>query len=177
MNNKLELLKTAILKDQFNDFLTGLKKEYYLVCLYADIPTDPDQVFDLIKRYGLEFPNSDIWTKFENEIISMTSNQIGSWLSVYYLSMYLSYRKYKNKDFINLFKIIQSIEDGLLKYKDVLIQNKDWCGVDFHEGLWGDVIRLVGILNKKYDLNIDLYKTLSVTSISLPNLRKRKFEW
>ena len=69
MNIKFELLKTAISKDELNDFLTGLKKEYYLVCPYADMPTDPDQVFDLIKRFDLEYPSSEIWMKFENEII------------------------------------------------------------------------------------------------------------
>ena len=160
MNSKLKLLKTAILKDEFNDFLTGLKKEYYLVCPYADMPTDPDQVFDLIKEYDLEFPNSEIWIKFEIEIIVMTSTQIGSWLSVYYLSMYLSYRKYKNREFVNLIKIIQSIEKGLLNNREVLVQNRNWSGIDFQEGLWGDAVRLVDILNKKYDLNVDLNKSI-----------------
>jgi hypothetical protein len=154
MKNKLELLKEAISRDELTDFFLGSKNEYYLVCPYADMPTDPDQVFDAIKEYDLEFPNSEIWIMFEYEIINISQTAIGTWLDIYYLSMYLSYRKYMNKNYINLNNIIRNIENGLVKFKSNLIENKNWAGFDFQDGLWGDSLRLTNILNEKFNLNI-----------------------
>jgi len=155
MSLNLEILKIALDRNEFGLFLTGDKTEYYLVCPYADMPTDPDQVFDSIKEHYTVFNNADIWSKFQNEILVMTDNVEGAWLSLYYLSMYLSYRNYKGKDLINLSFVIEQIQLGLSKFQNELRKNTKWGG-QFVDGLWGDSVRLVSILNKKFDLDIKI---------------------
>jgi len=154
MSKKLELLKDAIFNNEMADFILGSNKKYYLACPYADMPTDPDQIFDAFKEYYLETNNTEIWNSFEEEIIKLSYSDEGTWLSIYYLSMYLSYRKYSGKDFINIEKVTQSIENGLDFFKIKLFENKKWVGSDFENGLWGDSMRLLNIINKKFELNI-----------------------
>jgi hypothetical protein len=156
MTSKLQLLNEAIARNEFSEFIICSNKKYHLVCQYSDMPTDPDQVFDSIKEYYELTNDKSIWSSFENEITNLNKISYGSWLSVYYLSMYLSYRKYTGKELINLDETIKVIENGLEKFKTELEQNKKWAGYEFENGLWGDVIRLVSIVNKKFEININL---------------------
>lgn len=152
MEINMNKLKLALEKDELYNFLTGNKAEYYIACKYADMPTDPDQVFDTIKNYSNE--HQGIWMDFQKTLIKLTENAEETWLSIYYLSMYLSYRNFKKSDFINLELVIKSIETGLSKSKEKLMTNKNWGGNQFDDGLWSDAIRLLTILNKKFSLNI-----------------------
>ena len=91
-------------------------------------------------------------------MLKITDNADGAWLSLYYLSFYLSYRFYKKRDFIDLKVISERVIKGLNMNKEILINTNDYGGNQFKDGLWGDVIRLTSILNEKYGseiLNID----------------------
>lgn len=157
MSKKLELLKEAIANNELTEFIMGSTKKYYLVCQYADMPTDPDQVFDSFKEYYQLTNDKNIWASFENEITNLNKISDGAWFSVYYLSMYLSYRKYTEKELMDLKSTIKVIENGLNRFKTELEKNKKWVGNDFKNGLWGDVLRLVNILNNKFEINISLH--------------------
>lgn len=157
MSRKSQLLNEAIANNELSEFIMGSNKKYYLVCQYADMPTDPDQVFDSFKEYYQRTNDASIWVSFENEIVNLNTTSDGAWFSIYYLSMYLSYRKYTGKEFINLKSIIKVIENGLDKFKTELEKDKKWVGNDFENGLWGDVVRLVNILNMKFEININLH--------------------
>lgn len=153
---KLNSIDIAIQSNELFDFLNGNNKKYIIDCPYADMPTNPDQVFDAIKDYNQRKPNSNIWNAFENELFKMCTSMEGSWLSIYYLSSYLSFRKYSGKDFIDLNSVIQAIENGINKYKTELSVSKTWVGKDFEGGLLEDAMRLIGILNNKFGINIRL---------------------
>ncbi|MGB3947170.1 MAG: hypothetical protein WBM13_04250 [Bacteroidia bacterium] len=156
MSRKSQLLSEAISNNELSEFIMGSNKKYYLSCQYADMPTDPDQVFDSFKEYYQLTNDESIWVSFENEIANLNKVSDGAWFSIYYLSMYLSYRKYTEKEFINLETTIKVIENGLNKFKTELKKNRKWVGNDFENGLWGDVVRLVNILNNKFDINIGI---------------------
>jgi hypothetical protein len=156
MSQKLDILKTAIKNNEFFLFLTGKKRDYYFACPYADMPTDPDQAFDAIKEYFYENEEWEIWSKFQEKIIEMTEDEEDVWLSIYYLSMYLSFRDYKKINFIDLKLTVEKIEEGLNKNRSLLLKNKKWGGDQFSEGLWGDVKRLVNIINNKFNININV---------------------
>lgn len=156
MSRKSQLLSEAIANNELSEFIMGSNKKYYLLCQYADMPTDPDQVFDSFKEYYQLTNDESIWVSFENEITNLNKVSDGAWFSIYYLSMYLSYRKYTEKEFINLKTTIKVIENGLNKFKTELKKNRKWVGNDFENGLWGDVVRLVNILNNKFDINIGI---------------------
>jgi hypothetical protein len=156
MSKKLELLKEAIFNNEFFEFIVGSNKKYYLACPYAEMPTDPDQVFDAIKEYYKVSNDQNIWLSFEKGMIKLNETSQGAWFSIYYLSMYLSYKKYTGKNFIDLSSLIQTIENGLNRFQSELHENKNWVGYDFENGLWGDANRLINILIKKFEIKINL---------------------
>ena len=66
------------------------------------------------------------------------------------------YMKKKKINFIDLKLTVEKIEEGLNKNRSLLLKNKKWGGDQFSEGLWGDVKRLVNIINNKFNININV---------------------
>jgi hypothetical protein len=159
MNENVIKLQNALENNELFTFLTGGKKDYYFICRYADMPTDPDQAFSALKDYYDESNDLSIWTKFQTELLEMTKSAENTWLSIYYLSAYLPYQKFAHMDFIDMPLIVKNIHYGLISFKHELSTIKRWNGAQFDNGLFDDSCRLLNNLSNSYNMDLSLDKT------------------
>jgi len=146
-------LRTAISRNELYVFLTGQKAEYCFVCPYADMPTDPEQAFDMIKHYALK-RNADIWYEFQNALIEMSNDASYIWLELYYILNYIYYRNATLVNYFDLEKVLSTLVIGIRKYEAVLKKDKSWTGAQFKNGQWDNVIRLLRNIDEEFSLNI-----------------------
>lgn len=150
----MELLEKAISDKDLLSFLIG-KDEYYFVCPYADMPTNPHDVQEAIIEYYKIKQDKIILKLYVDSIITLSLKDEMSWMAMYYL---VDIIRNHSIGFINygvdavLFsnKILENIT-GQKKY---LLNNKKWVGADYNNGLWEDVVRMRNNISENYSLNL-----------------------
>lgn len=149
MESKIINLEQALKEHEFYNFITGDSK-YSFTCQYANMPTDPHQVFDVILKYYNQSDDKRILQDFIFQIIVMSNDKDYSWLSLYYLASLLRFKIRSQVD-MDLSPLITEIQKNLIKHKDELLNDYRWVGADNSKGgLWADVERMTQNVNDEF---------------------------
>ena len=155
-NNPLELLNLAIQKDELPSYIKG-EGIYYFPNKWAETPTDINAVFLRGFNAYIKINKKELSTlnkHIENALLNVISeNAIGCWwgISILY-SYYFGYIENALLFEINANNLILSLNNSLKKYKFELINNNDFVGYKFKNGLWEDIINVVPKINEKLKL-------------------------
>jgi hypothetical protein len=155
MENKEKLI-TALNENELSFFLIG-KGDYYIICKYADMPTDPLEVEKTVFEYYNNFHNIFFLKKYIESIIDISKDSTYSWLSLYYLMGLIRMKKRVGlNNEIDLEKVSTEILNNVSVNKNELKKNMNWVGANHYDGLWGDATRIVTNINNNYGLDFKL---------------------
>ena len=141
-------------KNEFFSLLTG-KGEYEMVCVLADMPTDPQKVMSYIKADIMK--DNNVKMSFFNSLIELSNSPTYSWLVLYYLVGILRIEA-REKVHLDSGSLIPEISKALLLHKEKLEKNHCWVGKIWSNGLWGDVERMSKNIFEEFGLKIYPYK-------------------
>ncbi|MCB0630348.1 MAG: hypothetical protein R2824_33245 [Saprospiraceae bacterium] len=149
-------LKAIFDSGQIVPFLTG-SDGLSLENIYSDMPTDPN----LVAQHIICFINENSifcnkWKDVEKGLLKLAECPEGTWLLSYYLLSFTEYSK-KNVhyfDGLDLVDLSTQLESSVKKFESSLRLDKRWTGANYENGLYGDVARLIRIINQDYGLDI-----------------------
>lgn len=131
------------------------ERESAIPCVHADLPTDPIKVVNAIKNDFIETPSFRV--QFVNAIKQMANELEYSWFSLYYLYSIIRIINANNLD-VDIEGVVLEIEDSLKKHEGKLRLEKKWGGVNYKNGLWGDVERISKNIFEEFGVKIYPYK-------------------
>jgi hypothetical protein len=110
-----------------------------IVCVFADLPTDPDRVVDKIEA---EFVSNSVFRgELVSSLIVMSRDARFSWFTLYYI-YFIARLIATHRLSLDIQDLILAIESGLKESESKLKVTFDWVGAQYKNGLWGDVERM-----------------------------------
>lgn len=145
-----DLFPKALAENKLMEYLGGFPG-YGLIDPYADSPTDPSAAFEPIRHLIID--DEALREKVFDALSKLAKDKEYGWMAIYYLHSLRIFEDAKKMEQI-VPKLVMDIADGLRKNKASLSLNRKWVGVEYKDGLWGDVRRMNKILSEKYNLNV-----------------------
>lgn len=145
------IIKGLLQEKKLKDFLLG-KGELEIVCIYADMPTDPDSVYSYLKAYYDKTGEEQLWIQVEEALLEMCKEASSIWLVPHYIYSFI-YNNRDNKK-IDISKVKKSFQSNIKSFEKQLTNNRDWVGAGYKDGLMGDIKRMRKIFKEKYGFEL-----------------------
>jgi hypothetical protein len=148
-------IEQAIQNNELFSLLIG-HDSYTFTNPYADTPTDPSRVMDGIISYYKQNGNEKILVDLKSAIYKLSEQEDLCWFALYYTVSCMRYEKREAINFENATRFYLDVVTNVKKNKSHLSKTKKWIGVEYNNGLWGDVQRMVKNINEEFNLEAQL---------------------
>jgi hypothetical protein len=145
----MERLRQSIERKEVYEYMIG-RNGYSYPNPYADMPTNPHDVFDSFKAMYSQSKAISVWKTCLENVVRMSADTEYSWLSLYYMVAYMRFEARDKQDVPPSADYINMVVENIKMQKETLSASKRWVGNDYEDGLWGDVQRMIGNIEEEF---------------------------